>query len=237
MTTDHATARLLLIDDDRSLGEMLTDYLASDRLEVTHCLSGEDGLARLAADAFDLVILDIMLPGMNGLDVLRELRTSNDVPVVMLTARGDDVDRIIGLEVGADDYLPKPFNPRELTARVKAILRRAQARSTQPERLAAAGLTLDPRRRRCQFDGNTINLTGTEFEILQCLIETPGDVVTKDALSERALGRRLLPFDRSVDTHISNLRQKLAAAGAKDIAIDNRRGVGYVLLEGDGEAS
>ena len=209
---------------------MLSDYLEADHLVVTVCQSGEAGLTLLAEESFDLIILDVMLPGMSGLDVLRRLRPDNLIPVIMLTARGDDVDRIIGLEVGADDYLPKPFNPRELSARVRAILRRAHsvAPASQQPGLAIASLELDPKTRRVRLAEQALQLTGTEFEILRCLMETPGEVVTKDSLSERALGRRLLPFDRSIDTHISNLRQKLGADA--NVTISNQRGVGYLLL-------
>lgn len=226
-------SRILLIDDDLKLGEMLTDYLRPDRLEVTVSGSGEDGLARLDRSEFDLVILDIMLPGMSGLDVLRTLRGNSNVPVIMLTARGDDVDRIIGLEIGADDYLPKPFNPRELTARIKAILRRVDGHGidAEPERREVGGLTLEAKMRRASVGDRALSLTGTEFEILRCLMEKPGQVVSKEQLSQRALGRRLLPFDRSIDTHISNLRQKLAPA--TNVSITNQRGVGYLMLVED----
>ena len=227
-----ADAHLLLVDDDRELGTMLREFLAPDRLVVDACTTGEEGLSVFDERRHDLVILDIMLPGMNGLDALRRLRARSNVPVIMLTARGEDVDRIIGLEFGADDYLAKPFNPRELLARIKAILRRT--RFAEPaDRLAAASLRLDTKTRKAMCGERPVDLTGTEFEILRCLLETPGTVVSRDRLSETALGRRLLPFDRSIDTHISNLRQKLAAAGAEDVSIGNQRGVGYVLLAGD----
>ena len=226
-------ATILMIDDDRDLGEMLAEYLAADRLEVTSALSGEEGLGRLRESDYDLLILDIMLPGMSGLDVLKALRTESDLPVIMLTARGDDVDRIIGLEFGADDYLPKPFNPRELAARIKAILRRSRSQAGDRHRHATGALHLDPRTRRVTVGEQALQLTGTEFEILRCLIESPGEVVSKERLSERALGRRLLPFDRSIDTHISNLRRKLVAAGACSETITNQRGVGYLLLPSD----
>jgi two-component system response regulator CpxR len=226
-------ASILLIDDDRELGEMLSEYLAPDHLALTSAPTGEDGLAQLRERNYDLLILDIMLPGMSGLDVLRALRPQSDIPVIMLTARGDDVDRIIGLEIGADDYLAKPFNPRELSARIKAILRRSQSPADDRRRFAAGSLYLEPRTRRVRVGEQTLRLTGTEYEILYCLLETPGEVVSKDALSERALGRRLLPFDRSIDTHISNLRRKLVAAGASPDMITNQRGVGYLLLPGD----
>lgn len=225
-------ARVLLVDDDEQLTEMLLDFLRPERMEVTTCPTGEQGLASLRAGEFDLLVLDIMLPGMDGLEVLKSLRQFSNIPVIMLTARGDDVDRIIGLEFGADDYLAKPFNPRELLARIKAILRRAPASKTHDQRLTVGSIQLDPQRRRVRVADSPLTLTGTEFEILRCLLESPGLVVSKDELSERALGRRLMPYDRSIDTHISNLRGKLLRAGAEAGTIDNQRGVGYVLLPG-----
>jgi two-component system response regulator CpxR len=178
------------------------------------------------------VILDIMLPGMNGLDVLRQLRQNNDIPVIMLTARGDDIDRIVGLEVGADDYLAKPFNPRELLARIKAILRRMQTRTEVTQSWSLGSIQLDPQSRTASVHDRALKLTGTEFEILKNLLQTPGQVVSKESLSESALGRRLLPYDRSIDTHISNLRSKLEKAGNNNETIQNQRGVGYLLISG-----
>lgn len=233
MTDVPNTSRVLLIDDDQELGLMLSDFLATDRLHVTVCNTGEEGVDTFAADDFDLLILDIMLPGMSGLEVLKKIRQSSQVPVIMLTARGDDIDRIIGLEFGADDYLPKPFNPRELLARIKAILRRAQPRDSDSRHRKLGGIEVDTRTHRATVDGNPMQLTGTEFEILKSLLETPGDVVSKEQLSERALGRRLLPYDRSIDTHISNLRGKLERAGNKNETIQNQRGVGYLLIPGN----
>jgi len=232
MTSDSSAATVLLIDDDRQLATMLSDFLRPDKLKLTTCDNGEDGLELLRSEKFDLVILDVMLPGISGLDVLRKLRQDSEVPVIMLTARGDDVDRIVGLEIGADDYLPKPFNPRELSARIKAILRRAQLPSGNSAERLFSGIRLDPRTRKASVDGESMRLTGTEFEILGCLLETPGNVVSKEALSERALGRRLLPYDRSIDTHISNLRGKLERAGNDSVTIQNQRGIGYVLIPG-----
>ena len=173
-----------------------------------------------------------MMPGISGLDVLKKVRQSSNVPVIMLTARGDDVDRIIGLEFGADDYLPKPFNPRELLARIKAILRRAAPPAGTAEVLQLGEIHLDTRTHKAAVGDTELRLTGTEFEILKCLLETPGKVVNKERLSERALGRRLLPYDRSVDTHISNLRGKLERAGNRNETIQNQRGVGYLLIPG-----
>lgn len=221
-----------MIDDDRDLGAMVSDYLAGDHLKVTVANSGESGLIAFKANNFDLLILDIMMPGMSGLDVLKSIRQTSNVPVIMLTARGDDVDRIIGLEFGADDYLPKPFNPRELIARIKAILRRSQQQPEEDKVLELGQITLDTRTRKAMVSNNELRLTGTEYEILKCLLETPGKVVNKEYLSERALGRRLLPYDRSVDTHISNLRGKLEKGGNQNETIQNQRGIGYLLVPG-----
>lgn len=213
---------------------MLSDYLATDHIELSLRDSGEEGLRALAEFSYDLLILDIMLPGINGLDVLQEIRKTNRLPVIMLTARGDDVDRIIGLEFGADDYLAKPFNPRELLARIRAILRRTEPQTASADVLRVGSISLDPTTRMAQVGDNVLKLTGTEFEILRCLLATPGQVVNKEALSRTALGRRLLPYDRSIDTHISNLRSKLEAAGDSEETIRNQRGVGYLLIPGQG---
>ncbi|MDH3989307.1 MAG: response regulator transcription factor [Gammaproteobacteria bacterium] len=232
MNEANQNAQLLMIDDDRELGDMITDFLAGDNLEVTVRHSGEAGIEEFKSGDYDLLILDIMMPGISGLDVLKKVRLTSAVPVIMLTARGDDVDRIIGLEFGADDYLPKPFNPRELVARIKAILRRAQPQAEDSEVLELGEIRLDSRTHKAGVNQNELQLTGTEFEILKRLLETPGKVVNKEYLSERALGRRLLPYDRSVDTHISNLRGKLEKAGNRNETIQNQRGVGYLLIPG-----
>jgi len=229
--TDN-NAQILMIDDDRELGAMITDFLATDQLAVTVRNTGEEGIEAFKAGGFDLLILDIMMPGISGLEVLKKVRQSSSVPVIMLTARGDDVDRIIGLEFGADDYLPKPFNPRELVARIKAILRRAQPQAEEERTLELGEIKLDTRTHKAAVSDQELKLTGTEYEILKCLLETPGKVVNKEYLSERALGRRLLPYDRSVDTHISNLRGKLEKAGNRNETIQNQRGVGYLLIPG-----
>ncbi len=233
MADRQEIARILLVDDDRELGQMLCEFLESERLRMTVRHSGEEGIDTLSGAEFDLLILDIMLPGMDGLELLKHVRQQSNVPVIMLTARGDDVDRIIGLEFGADDYLPKPFNPRELLARIRAILRRAKPRETDRRSFRLGNIELDTRTRRASVGGRTLHLTGSEFEILTSLIETPGKVVTREQLSERALGRRLLPYDRSIDTHISNLRGKLERAGNRNETIQNQRGVGYVLIRGN----
>ena len=211
---------------------MLQDFLATDHLTLSASHTGENGLAAFEKGRFDLLILDIMLPGISGLDVLKKIRQKSNVPVIMLTARGDDIDRIIGLEFGADDYLAKPFNPRELVARIKAILRRTGNDNSNVQQLSLGGIELNVRTRVATVDGKELTLTGTEFEILKFLLEVPGEVVSKEQLSERALGRRLLPYDRSIDTHISNLRGKLERAGNRNDTIQNQRGIGYLLVPG-----
>lgn len=230
MITPTHNPKLLIVDDDQELGQMLAEFLAPDHLDVRACLSGEEGLATMAETDYDLLILDIMLPGMNGLDVLKEVRRTSDIPIIMLTARGEDVDRILGLEFGADDYLSKPFNPRELLARIKAIMRRAKPEERPSSLMQVGLLELDTLARRVSSAGKAIRLTGTEFELLRCLAESPGAVVAKEQLSQKVLGRRHLPYDRSIDTHISNVRGKLSDANVDNPTIQSQRGVGYTLL-------
>ena len=228
--------RVLLVDDDSQLTEMLAEYLQPEGMAITAVGSGTQGLSRAQQDEYDLIILDVMLPGLSGFDVLRQLRQGGvQSPVLMLTARGDDVDRIVGLEMGADDYLPKPFNPRELLARVKAILRRA--RDTVPEEsseFSVGPFAAHLRRREISLDGNVLKLTNAEFTILVTLMRSAGEVVSRDALTRAALGRQLLPDDRSLDTHISNLRKKLASGSTPDSPIRSVRGSGYVLIPAQG---
>ncbi len=233
MMSPMTDSKILIIDDDRELGEMLKEFLAPDHLDVSARLSGEDGLQALRQGTWDLLILDIMLPGMNGIDVLKEVRRSSDIPIIMLTARGDDVDRILGLEFGADDYLSKPFNPRELLARIKAIMRRSRPDEKRGGALSVGALEVDARARRVSAGGESIRLTGTEFELLRCLAESPGTVVPKEQLTQQVLGRRYMPYDRSIDTHVSNVRRKLSSAGVDNPSIRSQRGVGYLLLVDD----
>ena len=230
MMTLMPDSKILIIDDDRELGEMLKEFLAPDHLDVSARLNGEDGLQALQDENWDLLILDIMLPGMNGIEVLKQIRQDSDIPVIMLTARGDDVDRILGLEFGADDYLSKPFNPRELLARIKAIMRRSRSDEKRGKALTVGSLELDVHSRRVSAGGESIRLTGTEFELLRCLAESPGKVVPKEQLTQQVLGRRHLPYDRSIDTHVSNVRGKLSSAGVDNPSIRSQRGVGYLLL-------
>jgi two-component system, OmpR family, response regulator CpxR len=227
-----AEHRLLIIDDDTRLSEMLVEYLAPEGIELTAVASGVAGLRSAQREAFDLIILDVMLPGLSGFDVLKQLReTGAKTPVLMLTARGDDVDRIIGLDLGADDYLSKPFNPRELLARIKAILRRtSEGDSDEPLELRVGELHVNLPRREAWIKEIPLKLTNAEFVILVTLMRSPGEVVSREALTRTALGRQLLPDDRSLDTHISNLRRKLGTDPDADVLIRSIRGSGYVLV-------
>jgi two-component system response regulator CpxR len=232
-------ARVLLVDDDRELTSMLCEYLVREGFEVDVVHDGDSALERLSGDArsTDLVVLDVMLPGRSGLDVLRSLRARESAPpVLMLTARGDDVDRIVGLELGADDYLPKPFNPRELVARMRAVLRRANDHATPREAVSLGALRLDTARHRVTLHGAPVELTGAEFRVLEVLIRAAGRVVSRDQLTEQALGRKLELYDRSIDTHVSNLRRKLGVGPGAEHEIRGIRGAGYLLTPPDGPA-
>ena len=224
--------RLLLVDDDEELCEILTEYFAADRFEVESAHDGIRGLARARSGDHAIVILDLLLPGMRGLEMLRQLRESSNVPVLILTARGEEVDRIVGLELGADDYLAKPFNPRELAARVSAILRRVSG-SRVALRLDVGDVTLDPLSRQVWRSGQPITLTMAEFVLLETLARHAGQVVSRERLAEHVLGRRLASFDRSIDVHVSNVRKKLGdVTGARE-HIRAVRGEGYVFVRID----
>jgi len=226
---------LLLVDDDRELDQMLTEYLSAEPFSVATALDGMMALDRLANEMFDLVILDVMLPSLNGFDVLRRLRQTLTVPVIMLTARGEDIDRILGLELGADDYLPKPFNPKELVARIHAVLRRtAKNMEYANQTIAVGSLQLSSATFEATLDGRAVRLTGTEFRVLELLMRGAGHAQSREFLTERILGRKLSAYDRSIDTHISNLRRKLVDGHGRGIEIRNIRGAGYVLT-GDRE--
>lgn len=227
--TKHVV-RILFIDDDVELVALLSDYLALDGLSVTPAYSGAEGLHKFENELFDLVILDVMMPGMNGIDVLRALRERSQVPVLMLTARGDPVDRIVGLELGADDYVPKPCPPREISARIQAILRRTKNAVRADSEITWGELHLDTTRRLCRCGDTTIPLTGTEFTILLLLVQASGEPVSKETLYLRALGRLRQPKDRTIDVHMSSIRRKLAIAG-RQLEILNRRNVGYQLVD------
>jgi DNA-binding response OmpR family regulator len=221
--------RLLVIDDDPKLGGLLREYLGARGYQVELAADGPRGLERHAQGDVDLIILDVMMPGIDGLEVLRQLRATARTPVVMLTARGDDVDRIIGLELGADDYLPKPFNPRELLARVSAVLRRGAPAPAPVAALSASGIRLDPERREVQVDGQPVDLTTTEFELLRALLAAAGRIIPRERLMELARGQEWAAFDRSVDVHISHLRRKLGDDPKAPRLIKTIRGVGYLV--------
>jgi DNA-binding response OmpR family regulator len=225
-------ARVLLVDDDRELCQMLSEYLEAEHFEVASVHDGADALAELQTKEFEILILDVMLPSVSGFDVLRKLGASYRTPILMLTARGDDVDRIVGLELGADDYLSKPFNPRELVARVRAILRRASnrpARGAPADELNVGPIVLHTGMHQVRVADQPVALTGAEFRVLELLMRSAGQVISREAMTEQALGRKLVPYDRSIDTHISNLRRKLDLEAGKNPEIKNVRGSGYTL--------
>ena len=235
--------RALLVDDDRDLARLLSDYLGAHEVVLTHVDDGPKGLAALAADTFDVVLLDVMLPGIDGFEVCRRIRAAHDVPVVMLTARGDDADRIVGLEIGADDYVPKPFNPRELLARVRAVLRRARPAGADSvklparEKIAVGPLEIDHAARVVKRDGEEVTLTSFEYRILLVLARRAGETVTREELATevrepgeaKGKGSYDPSVDRSLDVHVSRLRQKLEEDPKEPRLIKTVRGVGYVL--------
>jgi len=227
-------ARILLVDDDVELCEILTEYFSAEGFDVECAHEGGRGLDRARAGEHAIVILDLLLPGLRGLDVLRQLRGESNIPVLILTARGEDVDRILGLELGADDYLPKPFNSRELLARVQAILRRTRP-SGATARIEVGDVTVDPSARQAWRDGRILVLTMAEFVLLEEFVRHAGQVLSRERLAEQVLGRRLAPLDRSIDVHVSNLRKKLGdAAGARE-HIRAVRGEGYLFVRIDPE--
>ena len=218
--------RILIVDDDEELASLLTELLIREGFSVETRNDGRRGLATALNGGFDLIVLDVMLPGMDGFEILRRVRRETRIPVLMLTARGEDEDRIVGLELGADDYLPKPFNTRELVARIRAILRRLEQRSPGG-RLEVNGIAIDPGTRDVLRDGRLVEVTTFEFDILETLMRAAGRVVSRDELMEELYGRKATPFDRSVDMHISHLRKKLE--GEKPL-IKTVRGVGYQFV-------
>jgi two-component system, OmpR family, response regulator CpxR len=226
--------RILVIDDDRELCSLLMEYLADEGFEVEAVHSGTEGAELGAKGEHALLVLDVMLPGLNGFEVLRRIRTVSTIPVVMLTARGEEVDRIVGLELGADDYLPKPFNPRELVARIRAIQRRQAAShkmAASPEPILMVGdLTIDPGRRTVLLGERFVTFTSLEFSLLELLLAQAGLVVSREELCVQAMGRQLNSFDRSIDVHISSVRRKLGPTDDGSERIKSVRGVGYIYL-------
>ena len=220
--------RVLVIDDDARLFELLAGYFSEHDVALTHARDGRAGLARLEVGGFDAVLLDVMMPGLDGLGVLRRIRQRDRIPVIMLTARGDESDRVVGLELGADDWIATPFRPRALLARLRAVLRRAQPDATG-ERLSAAGIVIDVGARTAEVDGRLLELTGIEFDILVALVRRAGRVVPREALLGEAGRGDVAVGERTVDVHISKLRKKLGDDSRSSRRIKTIRGVGYVL--------
>lgn len=225
-------SRILIVDDDRELGRLLAEYLRREQFTVDVVHDGDAALALLREPAQrpDLLIMDVMMPGRDGLETLKALRAQHRVPVIMLSGRGEPVDRVVGLELGADDYLAKPALPRELLARVRAQLRRQTPEAAAPVKVG--NLHLLPAERRAQLDGKELVLTGAEFSLLLALAQRAGELIDKVTLTRLALGRELERFDRSIDVHVSRLRHKLAEVSAEAPRIDSVRGAGYVLVAG-----
>lgn len=224
--------RILVIDDDVELCSLVAEYLEPEGFQVEAVYNGEQGLEKANAAEHRLVVLDVMLPGINGFEVLRRIRQNSKIPVLLLTARGEDVDRIVGLEIGADDYLPKPFNPRELVARIRAILRRSNPNerdSQASEMLRVGEITLDPASRTARQGSKILDLTSVEFNLLEVLLREAGNVVSRDRLVDSVLGRKFSPFDRSIDMHVSKVRRKLGDTDGSGDHIKTVRGVGYIL--------
>lgn len=223
---------ILLVDDDVELCDLLREYMANEGFHLETVHTGAEGLVKAVDGNYSLLVLDIMLPDIQGLDVLRRVRAESRLPVLMLTARGNEMDRIIGLEVGADDYLPKPCNPRELVARIRSILRRVtpdrSVEVTAPERIVVGALELDPGSKVARESGRLLDLTIVEYELLQMLATAAGQVVTREDLVRNVLGREFSPYDHSLDVHVSNLRKKVGRLADGAERIRNVRGVGYL---------
>ena len=232
---------ILLIDDDHELAELLVDYLAQQGFMVHCCFDGQSGLEQAYSNKFDLILLDVMMPKLNGFEVLKALGKEHKTPVLMLTAKGDNDDKVRGLELGADDYLAKPFHHQELLARINAILRRIQLVNQQNQQafhqensvLCVNNIELNHATRAVSCHGHFIELTGTEYQILTLLIEHHGQIIAKDTISEQVLGRKLSPFDRSIDVHIGNIRRKFLPFCSVE-KIKTVRGAGYLFLTGEG---
>jgi DNA-binding response OmpR family regulator len=222
------TLRVLCIDDDRRLFELLVSYLGPNGIVLSHAADGKQGLTALQQGVFDAVLLDVMMPGMDGVEVCRRIRERSRIPIIMLTARGDEADRVVGLEIGADDYVPKPFSPRELLARLRAVLRRTNPAGAG-ERISVAGLEIDVSARRVRRGEGIIDLTAIEFDLFLALARRPGRVVPRDLLLSEAGRTDVTVSDRTVDVHVSHLRRKLGDDSRAPALIKTVRGVGYVL--------
>lgn len=220
---------ILIIDEDTELTMILTQYLESEQFKVVCAHDGEQGAKKALNQAFDAIILDVMLPKINGFEVLKAIREHSQTPVLILTARGENIDRILGLEIGADDYLPKPCNPRELIARLKAILRRTQKNPIQRPVIEEHDIVVDCSKRLVTIKGKELELTNAEFNILEMLIKSPGQAFSKEELTEYALERKYTAYDRSIDVHISNLRNKLGDNTQGEAIVKTVRGFGYMF--------
>jgi DNA-binding response OmpR family regulator len=222
--------RILVIDDDVELCHLVGEYLRAEGFTTECVYDGESGLKKATAGEYLLAVLDVMLPGINGFEVLRRIRATSRLPVLLLTARGEDVDRIVGLEIGADDYLPKPFNPRELVARIRAVLRRTRGEGSgpAPELVSVGDVELDPATRTVRLEGKPVELTSVEFNLLEVLLREAGRVVPRERLVNAVLSRKFSPFDRSIDMHVSKVRKKLGDT-ENDEHIKTVRGVGYIF--------
>jgi two-component system OmpR family response regulator/two-component system response regulator CpxR len=226
-------SKVLLIDDDVELTGMFQEYLAQEGFDVATAHDGEAGAAAALSGLYAIAVLDVMMPRMNGLETLRRIRAHSNIPVLMLTARGDDTDRIVGLELGADDYVAKPCTPRELTARIRAILRRTQAAPADTANnapLVVGRLTMWPEQRRATWAGNPLELTSTEFNLLEVLARNAGKPVSKNILSEQGLGRPMARFDRNIDVHLSSLRHKLGTIADGRSCLQTVYRLGYQLI-------
>lgn len=225
--------RILLVDDDDELSSLLTELLTREGFKVDCQNDGKMGLSAALNGSYDLLVLDVMLPGLDGFEILKRVRRESRLPVLMLTARGEDEDRIVGLELGADDYMAKPFNPRELVARIRAIMRRLEPREPGGK-LEINGILIDPGTREVNNKGEAVEVTTFEFDILEILMRSAGRVVSRDELMEQLYGRKATPFDRSVDMHISHLRKKLEQ---EKPLIKTVRGIGYQFVRSPEEAA
>lgn len=238
-------SKILLVDDDVELTNLLAELLSLEGFDIHVVHNGQEALTELELQTYDIILLDIMIPVLNGIETLKQLRQKLTTPVLMLSARDDDIDRVLGLELGADDYLPKPFNDRELVARIKAILRRtagnsplatdvitpsSQTAEENSKQLSFGGVELHPGRQQAIFEGKDLELTGTEFALLQMLMRNPGQILSRELLSLEILGKRLTPYDRAIDMHISNLRKKLPERNDNLPWFKTLRGRGYLLV-------
>lgn len=224
--------KILLVDDDVELVEMIRDYLSREGFDVMIVHDGETGVREALSGSYAIAVVDVMMPGINGIEVLRRIRSESTMPVIMLTARGDDIDRIVGLELGADDYVPKPCTARELTARIRAILKRIGNTEGNTVRTIKTGeLCICPEKRKVEWAGQVVDLTSTEFGLLEVLARNAGQIVSKDELSKQALGRPLMRFDRSIDVHLSSIRQKLGTLPDGRSCIQTVIRKGYMLIK------